>query len=193
MKSLIVALALLTGAGTVVAGSMEIIRQRAKDMRNQNNAQQGVPGYGQPVARPVTPVPAAPSLENMAGVRADLAAIKKGTELTAEQKQKLGQHLAAAVQGGTKPSAASLDKLAADLSAAFVESPLPSASQGRLVQELDAVLNPAKYPQAKLEGILADIQNTFQGNGLAQRQAVLLVEQLKTVAAEARGQAASAK
>lgn len=192
MKSVFVALVLLTGAGTVLAGSMEIIKQRAKDLRNQNNAQQGVPGYGQP-ARPATPVPTAPSLENMAAVRSDLAAIKKGTEPTAEQKQKLSQHLASAVLGGVKPSPASLDKLAADLSAAFVENPLPAASQGRLVQELDAVLNPSKYPQAKLEGILADIQTTFQGNGLAQRQAILLSEQLKTVAAEARGQAATAK
>ena len=52
------------------------------------------------------------------------------------------------------------------------------------MQELDAVLNPAKYPQAKLEGIIRDVQAIFQENGLARMKAVAIADDVKAIAAE---------
>jgi hypothetical protein len=50
--------------------------------------------------------------------------------------------------------------------------------------ELDAVFNPARYPQAKPEGIFKDIQAMFQENGLAHAKAVAIAEDVKAVSAE---------
>ena len=57
MKSLsILAVLLVAGAASAaVTGSENIIKQRAKDLRDQNNAQQGVP----PPARPAAPAASA--------------------------------------------------------------------------------------------------------------------------------------
>ena len=55
-----------------------------------------------------------------------------------------------------------------------------------VVQELDAVLNPIKYPGAKLDGILADVQAIFQENGLQREKAVAISNHVKALAAEAR-------
>jgi len=93
------------------------------------------------------------------------------------------QDLALAPQGA-KPSRTALTKLADDLSAAFAEKPLSPTSRARLVQELDAVLNPGKYPQAKLEGIFADIQAIFQENGLSRNKAVVIADDVKAISAQ---------
>jgi len=83
-----------------------------------------------------------------------------------------------------KPSLASASKFVDQLTAAAAEKPLPAASRGRLVQELDAVLNPGKYPQAKLDGIFSDVQAIFQENGLGRTKAVALADSVKAMSAE---------
>jgi hypothetical protein len=85
---------------------------------------------------------------------------------------------------GPKPSRAALTKLTDDLTAAFAEKPLSPTSRARLVQELDAVFNPGKYPSAKLDGIFADIQAIFQENGLSRNKAVAIADDVKAISAE---------
>jgi hypothetical protein len=46
------------------------------------------------------------------------------------------------------------------------------------------VLNPGKYPQAKLDGIFADIQAIFQENGLGRNKAVVIADDVKAISAE---------
>jgi len=163
-----------------------IIRERAKELRDQNNVRQGVAPPTQPAQPRVTPAagPAAPALSPaLLQFNTSIAAIKSDVQLTPEQQQKLAQNLFAAAQG-PKPSLASASKLASDVAVAFAEKPLSSASRARFVQELDAVLNPAKYPQAKPEGIVRDVQAIFQENGLARAKAVAIADDVKAIAAE---------
>ncbi len=161
MKTILTLTGLLL-AGVALAGPQEIIKQRAKELSNQNNVRQGVAPPTQ-AATPVAQNPgaaapvASPALTRL---QADLAAIKAGTPVTAAQTQRLTQDLLAVAQGG-KPTTTA-PKLAEDLANAFAERPLSAASRARLVQELDAVLNPAKYPTAKMDGIFADVQAIFQ-------------------------------
>jgi hypothetical protein len=54
------------------------------------------------------------------------------------------------------------------------------------VQELDAVLNPGKYPQARPEKIIEDIQAIFQENGLSRMKALAIANDVQKVAAEVR-------
>ena len=171
-------------------GSETIIRERAKELRNQNNVRQGVAppttAAPAPVSAPNANVAAAPAQSPaVARLQADLAAIQGGSAPTATQKQRLAQNLLAVAQGA-KPSLETAGKWAEDVSAAFAEKPLSPTSRARFVQELDAVLNPTRYPQAKPDGIFADVQAIFQENGLKREKAAAISNHVKTLAAEAR-------
>ena len=162
-----------------------IIRERAKELSNQNNVRQGVAPPTQPAQPTVTPAaPQGPTISPaLMRFNTDIAAIKADAQITPDQQQKLSLELIASAQG-PKPSLASVSKLAADVSAAFSEKPLSSTSRARFIQELDAVFNPTKYPQAKLDGILKDIQAIFQDNGLARLKAMAISDDVKAIAAE---------
>ena len=82
---------------------------------------------------------------------------------------------------GTKPSAAAAGKLAEDITEALASKQLSAGSRSRLVTELDAVLNPSKYPQAKMPAIFDDIQAIFQENGADRKKAVVIVEDVKAL------------
>lgn len=169
-------------------GSETIIRERAKELRNQNNVRQGVaPPTAAPAAVPGAPSPGATPAQSPAITRlqTDLGGIQMNSVPTPLQKQKLAQG-AIAVAEGTKPSLATATKWAEDVSAALAEKPLSPTSRARLVQEIDALLNPAKYPQAKPDGIYADIQAIFQDNGLKRAKAVTIADDVRAMATEAR-------
>jgi len=48
------------------------------------------------------------------------------------------------------------------------------------------VLNPAKYPQAKMDGIFTDIQAIFQANGNSRKTSAMISDDVKALAAEVR-------
>jgi hypothetical protein len=177
---------LLAGsAGAAVTGAENIIKQRAKELSDQNNVRQGVAPPTQAPAPPAaapksTPAPPSAALTQF---QTSLAAIKIGDAVTDPWKQKLIQELTAVAQS-VKPTQTVAAKMIEDLTAALAENPLPSASRARLVQELDAVLNTGKYPQAKLDGIFADVQAIFQENGLARPKAVAIAEDVKALSAD---------
>src|SRR5436190_8115245 len=180
--SLAIFVAVVCSLACVLAGPESIIKERAKELRDQNNVRQGV---APPTQAPVTStMPAPPALTaSLVRFQTELGTLNMGTPATAEQKQKMVQELALAPQG-PKPSRTALAKLTDDLSAAFAEKPLNPTSRARLVQELDAVLNPGKYPQAKREGIFADVQAIFQENGLSRNKAVTIADDVKAISAE---------
>src|SRR5262245_31659356 len=101
--------ALLTVAfvSNAFGGSEQIIKQRAKDLRDQNNARQGFPP---PSARPATPssttpttpspttpttITMTPQQQAMARLQASLAAIRPGVRVTSEMKQQLASDMTA--------------------------------------------------------------------------------------------------
>jgi hypothetical protein len=183
-RTLAVAGAAALMAGTVLGGPESIIKQRAKELSNQNNVQQGVAPPTQPGGTYAPSAPAPPPLSvSLTHFQTTLAGIQADSQVSAAQKQKLTQDLLAAAPGA-KPSQASAAKLSEDLAAAFAEKPLPESSRSRLIRELDAVLNPGKYPQAKLEGIFADVQAIFQANGLSRSKAVVIADDVKAISAE---------
>jgi len=173
-------------AATAFAGPETIIKQRAKELNNQNNVRQGVAppttqaGQTALSARPSTAPVASPALIKF---QTDLASIHANTPVTPEQRQLLIVDLLALAQSA-KPSPMLAAKLANELAMAASEKPLPAASRARLAQELDALFNPGKYPQAKPEGILADVQAIFQANGQNRTRAVTIAETVKMMTRE---------
>jgi hypothetical protein len=177
--------AIALAAACAYADPAVIIRERAKELSNQNNVRQGVAPATQspqPTVAPNAPAPPALSPALMR-FNTEVSAIKADAVTSADQQQKLAQELLAAAQG-PKPSLKIASKLVADISAAFAEKPLSAASRARFVQELDAVLNPGKYPQARLEGIIKDIQAIFQDNGLARVKAVAIANDVQAISSE---------
>jgi hypothetical protein len=183
LRLTVVAIALFAGCLSALAQADVIIKQRAKELRDQNNVRQGVPPPTQPAAPPAARAAAAPQSPSLQRFQAGLAAFKANVPATDAQKEQLARDLVAVAQGA-KPSLATARKFASDFAAACLEKPLPSASRARLVQEIDAVLNPAKYPNAKPEGIFADIQAILQENGTARSQAIAVANDVKALAAE---------
>jgi hypothetical protein len=184
----------LIGAAVLLAGSLFadpiIVKQRALELRNQNNVRQGVTPPSQP-AQPAQPAPTpgtsaspTPIQQSTAKLRADLTAIKANSPATAEQKQQIARDLMAAAQGANKPSQSTAAALANSLAAALAEKPLTDKDCSRLVSDLAAVLNPAKIQAAQMQAIYADIQAIFQANGMARKDAVKIVDQVKAVEAE---------
>ena len=179
-------------AGNIFAQSDVIIKKRALEIRNQNNVRQGVAAPSQP-ARPsqpaapaASPAPSPLLQQNLAKVRADLAAFRPNSPVTPQQKLQLKNDLLASAQGASKPSPATISALADSLSAAFTQTAFPDKDRDRLVSRLAAVLNPANIQSAQMEAIYADVQAIFQANGLTRKDAVKIVDQVKAVGAETR-------
>jgi hypothetical protein len=181
----------LIGTAVLLAGSLLadpiIVKQRALELRDQNNVRQEVT----PPSQPTQPAPPAASTapptalqQSLAKVRADLAAIKPNSPVTPEQKQRLTKDLLASAQGVSKPSQATVATLADSLAAAFAQNQFSDGARSRAVSDLAAVLNPAKIQPAQMQAIYADIQAIFQANGMARKDAVKIVDQVKAVAAE---------
>jgi hypothetical protein len=183
--ALVVAVANVLAIGSVLAGPETIVRERAKELSNQNNVRQGVapPTQAQPTptTTPGTPAPAIPpKSQAVLQFETDLGSIKANDPVTAAIKQKLTADIMAIAEG-TKPSATAAAKLAEDLATAASAKPLDPKYRSRLGTELDAILNPTKYPKSNPSGIYSDIQATFQTNGLERKQAVAISEDVKAL------------
>lgn len=179
-------LALASGLATIAyADPAVIIRERAKELRDQNNVRQGIAAPTQPNQPAAVPAsPAVPAISaGLQRFNTRVAEIHADAMVSAEQKQGLAQDLVAGAQG-PRPSLLSAMKLATDITAAFAEKPLSPAGRSRLVRDLDAVLNPGKYPMAKPDGIIRDVQAIFQENGLARAKAVVIADDVKKLADE---------
>jgi hypothetical protein len=174
-------------ANGFAAGSEAIIKQKAKDIRDQNNTRQGVPPAPSPArsATPqtYTPVPAAPAGPSAAQKRLEtnLAALTAGAAVSEAQKKALADDLAALAQG-PKPGEAAVLRLAAELAAGFAEKPLTSTRRGRLVTTLNQVFNSRKVSAAQLDEYLSDIRFLFQAEGLPREKASKISEAARAVA-----------
>src|SRR5260221_11595687 len=123
-------LALTLLAGTLSAkgqGSDIIIKQRAQQIRDANNAQQGIaPPSAPPPSGPMPPPPSVPQgpsadqLQLIDRLGTDLTTIKPGALVTADQKQQLQTDFLTLAQGVAKPSKELTKKLAEDLASEYV-------------------------------------------------------------------------
>jgi len=179
----LLALAGLLTTNALAAGSEAIIKQRAKELSNQNNVRQGVPSPSQPPPSAPTAAPAL-TLTPQARLQAHIAAIKPNSQVTPQQKQQLAADLMALAQGPKKPSLGSANKLAQDMSAALVQQAPSEGARSRLVQDLNAALNPANISATHMQDIISDVQAVFQASGVARKDAVVIADDVKAIVAE---------
>ena len=104
-------------------GSEQIIKQKAKDLRDQNNAQQGVAPPTHSTAPPSASAPAqaapaqplTPQQQAMSRLVKSLTAIRPESKVTPELKSELTSSLVAVAQGTPKPSSQAAIRLSEDL------------------------------------------------------------------------------
>jgi len=174
---------------TAFAGPETIIRERAKELRDQNNVRQGVTSPAK-AAQPATPQPAstqpAANAWQAAGATrlpADLAAVKVNTPVPLQANQLITQDLMV-MAGTTRVSSATAAKLAHSLSEALSTKGLSAVDRSRLVQDLNAALGNPNLPATQMQPVLADIQAIFQASGLPRNSAVEIVNNVKAVTTE---------
>jgi hypothetical protein len=189
---LVMALATLSAWGQGAQGSQ--IKQRAKETVNQNNVRQGVPPpSSQSPPRPAAPAPANPSApgptvsqtQSIANLKGDLVQFKTGGTATAAQKQQFIKNLALAARG-TKPSLPTVTAFVDALTAGLAEATLTSEQQGRLAQNLEAVLNSKRLPASQFDAIIEDVQAILQVGSMKRATAINIAKGLKAVGLEVR-------
>ena len=123
--------------------------------------------------------------QNIAKIKTDLAAVKPGAPVTAEQKQQFIKDLAVAART-TKPSLPTVTKFVDTLAAALGENILGEPEQERLAQNLNSVFNSKPLPASQFDAIIADVQAILQVGGVKRLAAASIAGNLKAVGVEVR-------
>jgi hypothetical protein len=193
MKTLLATAAVVALLAPSVFGQAEqIIKQRAKELSNQNNVRQGVapptpaapPPTARPAAQPAAATPAIAQQQNIAKLKADIAALGTKSQANPDQKLQFVRDIVAAARGAAKPSQASASKFAGDLAAALADKTVSPADQTRLAQDIEAIVNGAALPQSQTQAIAADVQAILQVSDVKRPAAVTVADDLKAIAAE---------
>ena len=175
-------------------GQAAQIKERAKELVNQNNVRQGVPPPASPPPHPAAPnSPGNPAVlsaaalqaQNISKIKADLAGFKPGSPVTPEQKQQFIKDLAVAART-TKPALPTVTRLVDALIVALGENPLAVPEQQRLAQNLNSVFNSKPLPVAQFDAIIADVQAILQVGGVKRSAAMSVAGDLKAVGLEVR-------
>lgn len=186
LLGLAIAVSSIPAAGQGAASA--IIKQRAKEVRDQSNVRQGVPAPTQP--HPAAPSPAPgpgqvapnPQAQNIARLQADLAAMI-GKTATPAVRQRFTRNLLAAASG-RQPDRATVTRFVDSLAPVLAGVALEAKERARLAQNINAAFDAANTTPARLNAVYADVQAILQVGGARRSDAVAIVDHLKAVAAD---------
>jgi hypothetical protein len=194
MKTAVTFIGMLFLAGTAFADPYVMAKQQAQRTSDENTAEQqrlqrqmAAPSANPtPNAPPMDPALAA-AWQNVANLRADVAAFNSATNAPPDSAQKISllNHLAAAAQG-TKPPLADIKKLAAHLLTATAGKQIPAAQQTMLAREVHAAFNGSHLTDAQLQPLLDDTQKILTNAGASPDDAANVIADLKAIAAETK-------
>lgn len=169
------------GAGAV------IVKQRAKELVNQNNVRQGVTT---PAAQVAAPAQATSQAAQAAAAAAQAAItqlvkalepLKKPGAVTAEEKDALVKALTAAARGPQKPAETRLREVVEALTRALPGAVLEEGELRRLGTDLYALVNGASLAPGRTRQILDDVQAVLQVGGVRRARALDVVRRLEQV------------
>jgi hypothetical protein len=176
-----------------LAGPEVIATQKARNIRDQNNASQGiVPAQLKPAATPPAQ-PAAPSgpqgvsqaqQQSIDKLQADLAAIKAGSKVTAEARQQLAADCTNLAKGAVKPSKALVTKLADDLSAALADKSVSAAEPAQLAKEINIVVNSGRLSATQAQTFIKASQESLKASGVSAQAAQTIGGDLAAISTE---------
>lgn len=188
-RFILIALASGLIAGNAAASAI-LVKEKAKQFRDQNNQQQGIPPQpGYPTAPPGAPPSGAqgiaPAQQQLIDkLQADLGAIKPGASVAAEQKEQLQNDCSALAKGVSRPTKPALAKLAVDLSAALSGKAVSAKEQAQLARAVNVVVNSANLSAAQVQTYVNAAQSALKTSGIAEQDVENVVADLKAIAAE---------
>lgn len=174
---------------SLLAGPEDLVKQRAKNVRDQNNARQGVPGSPPPATSAPPPnsiavKPAASKPTPTAKIRSDLMNWQNRKEVSVEARKEFAQDLLSAVRGSKSPSSSSLEKFAASLAAGLAGKTPGSSELSRLVQNINLALNSASLSEDRRDEIAAELEADLKTAGVSPAAASAAAADLKAIMAD---------
>jgi hypothetical protein len=197
MKTTLIVLMLSLAANSLL-GQAHIVKQRARELSDQNNARQGIPPTAPgtpgrpaptpaPPAGPPQPMVASPEVlrqYDVSTVKGDIAAVKTGTAIEAGQTDQLTKNLTTAARGTAKPSAKALAQLSQDLGAALSQARLTEPNQAQLAEDVVSLLNCGGVSAADTQAKITSVQATLQRGGVERKLAVAVANDFKVISGE---------
>jgi hypothetical protein len=170
----------------------QMIKERAKRIRDANNASQGVaPGTAPaPTAPAPPPAPTGPRTMDPAQqqlvdkVQSDLFGIKSDTPATPDQKQSLETDLLTLAKGVTKPSKESVGKLAGDMVAALSAKNVTVKDHAQLARAMNVVMNNGNVTLAQAQAFVTTTQKILQTGGVGEAEVTTVVADLKAIVSD---------
>jgi hypothetical protein len=186
---------------TPLLGQAHIVKQRARELNEQNNARQGIspapPTAPQRPGAPTAPVPpqsavpqpvvASPEILRQHDIKTLHAMIGEtltGAAASAEQMEKLAQLLRTASRGSAKASPKLTEQLSRNLAGALGQAKLTPANQALMAEDLVTILNGSDQTPAQMQGRITSVQATLQRGGVERKAAVSVATDLKSIAGE---------
>jgi septal ring factor EnvC (AmiA/AmiB activator) len=188
--STFLALLIIQAGSTALAQSDMIIKQRAKNLANANNAEQEAPPAGFPAPPPAAPPAPPPSpaeqeiKRNLDKLEADLTAIKSGVDVSDDQKQTLQGDLDTLARGSVKPSKDSLSKLTDDLASALSATNASPRERGQLAQAVNVVVNSSMTTPSQAESFVVVAETALRSGGVDETGVQTISDDLKAILAE---------
>jgi hypothetical protein len=196
MKPIILCVCLCFPASQLMAQYAGAIQQARRDsaqndaeqrrIQNETGGSSAGPAAGMPApAAPLDPAMQA-ALQNVAGLRADLASLSAVSD-PADPSQKLAllNDLSQAAQGTNRATTASVKQLAGDLLKALAgKKKLAAAPQTRLAREIHVLFNSARLSAAQQQNVLTDIQKILTDADVSLDDTVDVLTDLKAVVAQ---------
>ncbi|MCL4179658.1 MAG: hypothetical protein KJ072_18160 [Verrucomicrobia bacterium] len=197
MKAILYILLLAIGTSQAL-GQAHIIKQRARELSDQNNARQGITPNAPTAptrATPPSPQPAAPPQPMFASpeqlrqhdistLKAEVARVEPGVAIDQTWTGQLTKNLTTAARGTVKPSAKTTSQLAGNLGAALGQARLTAANQAQMAEDMVAILNCGGVAADQTQSRITSVQATLQRGGVERKLAVAVANDLKAVAAE---------
>lgn len=122
--------------------------------------------------------------QNLNQLRADLAGIREGSNVTPEQKNDLKNSLMTLADGATKSSAASVEALSSSLQSALADQTLTNLEKAQLASCVQEVLNSANIPPDEVSAVIEDARAILESADVSEDEIQQVVNDLKSIAAE---------
>jgi len=189
---------LLFFIGTVPAlAQAQIIKQRAKELNQQNNARQGIapaapaapakPNPTAPAAAAAQPVTATPEMMrriDASRLKTDLASLNAGAVNAAGLTEQLAKDLLNASRGAAKPTSSQTSMLARHLGERLGKTKLSSSDQAQFIEDVLTLLNCGGQSESRVQAALSGVQFSLQKNGADKKAAASVIDDLKLISRE---------
>lgn len=200
MKILGLAFFLLLIGATPALAQAHIIKQRAKELNQQNNARQGITPAAP--ATPAKPNPAAPATGTAATaqpvaatpelmrridasrLKTDLTSLNAGAVNAAALTEQLAKDLLNSSRGSAKATSSQTSMLARHLNETLGKTKLSSSDQTQFIEDMLTLLNCGGQPDSRVQAALSGVQFSLQKNGADKKAASSVVDDLRSISRE---------